>query len=385
MLDIAGEGDHRPELEAEIESRGLGDRVRMHGHVDEERKRELLQRSWVNLTASSAEGWCLTVMEAGSCATPTAAIAVGGLPEAIEHERTGLLAADGEELTAHARRLVEDTELRRRLGQGARERSREFTWEGTAKANLADLQDEVEVSADRPPLRSQLAGSDTGRAAGLAFALMTNNFIALIFTVAFARLLGASGYGSLGALIAAFTILVVPGSALQATVAREVSAAAVTPGANPAAGVARWLRTLLIFTVLLVAVAVLLREPTRRGDRRGPRLGGRRDHPHRWALADALRPARCAPGAPALPLRWLQHRRRGGRAARPRAGALRDRAGRDGRVPRHHRLDRRDGARLGAAAAAGAGGVRRVAPRPGRSGTSATCSSAPGCRSWRSR
>ena len=71
VLDIAGEGDHRPDLEAEIERRGLTDRVRMHGHVSEERKRELLQRAWVNLTASSAEGWCLTVMEAGACATPT--------------------------------------------------------------------------------------------------------------------------------------------------------------------------------------------------------------------------------------------------------------------------------------------------------------------------
>ena len=43
VLDIAGEGDHRPDLEAEIERRGLGDRVRMHGHVSEERKTELLR------------------------------------------------------------------------------------------------------------------------------------------------------------------------------------------------------------------------------------------------------------------------------------------------------------------------------------------------------
>ena len=35
VLDIAGEGDHRPELEAEIARRGLGDRVVLHGHVTE--------------------------------------------------------------------------------------------------------------------------------------------------------------------------------------------------------------------------------------------------------------------------------------------------------------------------------------------------------------
>src|SRR5215212_3605812 len=36
VLDVAGDGDHRHALVAEIERRGLGDRVRMHGHVSEE-------------------------------------------------------------------------------------------------------------------------------------------------------------------------------------------------------------------------------------------------------------------------------------------------------------------------------------------------------------
>ena len=261
-LDIAGEGDHHEELEAQVEARGLRDRVRMHGFVSEEKKLELLQRTWVNLTASSAEGWCLTVMEAGACATPTSAIAVGGLPEAVADGETGLLAEDAAGLAAATRRLVREPGLRERLGAAARERALSFTWDRTAAANLELLEDELEQAGERPPLRAQIAASDTGRAAGLAGALMTNNFIALIFTVVFARLLGASGYGSLGALLAAFTILVVPGSALQASVAREVSSAAVTPGANPAAGIRRWLVRLMVATVALFAVAVALREPT---------------------------------------------------------------------------------------------------------------------------
>ncbi len=111
-----------------------------------------------------------------------------------------------------------------------------------------------------PSLRRRLAASDTGRAAGLAAALMANNFVALIFTIVFARLLGDDGYGSLGALIAAFTILIVPGSALQATVAREVSAHAAEGEANPAAGVWRWLERLAVLTVGITAASVLLRE-----------------------------------------------------------------------------------------------------------------------------
>jgi glycosyltransferase involved in cell wall biosynthesis/O-antigen/teichoic acid export membrane protein len=260
VLDVAGEGDHREELEREIESRSLADRVRMHGHVSEERKRDLLRRSWVNLTASSAEGWCLTVMEAASSGTPSAALAVGGLPESIEDGRTGVLAADPTELTRQVRRLAGDREEVERLGRAARERALEFTWDRTAAETLSVIEDE-RTRAARPPLRKVLGGTDTGRAAGLAAALMANNFVALVFTVVFARLLGASGYGSLGALVAAFTILLVPGSALQATVAREVSAAAVSPAADPAAGVRRWLGRLIIFTICVAIVAIPLRGP----------------------------------------------------------------------------------------------------------------------------
>ena len=93
ILDVVGEGDHRPDLEAEIERRGLGERVRMHGYVDEETKAELYGRAWVNLTASQSEGWSLTVMEAALCRTPSAALAVGGLAESIVDGETGFLAA----------------------------------------------------------------------------------------------------------------------------------------------------------------------------------------------------------------------------------------------------------------------------------------------------
>jgi glycosyltransferase involved in cell wall biosynthesis/O-antigen/teichoic acid export membrane protein len=261
MLDVAGEGDHRQPLEREIERRGLGERVRMHGHVSEQRKRELLRRSWVNLTASSAEGWCLTVMEAACSGTPSAALAVGGLPESIENGRTGLLARDPEDLTAQVRRLTGDREEVERLGRAARERALEFTWERTARESLAAIERAAAETSAAPSLRERIAGSDSARAAGLAGALMASNFIALVFTIVFARLLGASGYGSLGALIAAFTILVVPGSALQATVAREVSAAAAEGRVNPAAGVWQWIERLLVGTLAAAAAGALLREP----------------------------------------------------------------------------------------------------------------------------
>jgi glycosyltransferase involved in cell wall biosynthesis/O-antigen/teichoic acid export membrane protein len=258
VLGIAGDGDHRPEIEHEIAKRGLADRVRVHGAVDEARKRELLQSAWVNMTASAAEGWCLTVMEAAACRTPSVAIGVGGLPESIVDGQTGLLAADVDELAEQTARVVGDPELRERLGEAAYRRAREFSWDRTAGHTLDLL--ERQRAEPAVSLRERIARSDTLSAAGLAAAVMGSNAIALLFTIVFARLLGASGYGSLAALLSTFLILTVPGAALQITVARRVSAAAADGERDPAHGVHRWLRQLVGFTAAATVVAALTRE-----------------------------------------------------------------------------------------------------------------------------
>ncbi|MEA2310591.1 MAG: hypothetical protein QOE28_559, partial [Solirubrobacteraceae bacterium] len=258
QLDVAGEGDHRPALEADVERRGLGGRVTMHGHVSEATKAQLLSSAWVNLTASSAEGWCLTVMEAATYGTPSAALAVGGLPESIADGQTGLLADDGAELTERVRELVHDRELRERLGEAARARAAEFTWDRTAAANLAVLEDEA--SAERAGLRVALRESETLKATGLAAATLASNAIALLFTVLFARILGASGYGSLAALISTFLILAVPGSALQVVVARETATGTLGSGDRLASTIAAWRRLLVLALIAVAGASVLLRD-----------------------------------------------------------------------------------------------------------------------------
>jgi glycosyltransferase involved in cell wall biosynthesis len=152
-LDLAGDGDHRPALEAEIARRGLGDRVTLHGHVSEEEKARLLSSTWVNLTASSAEGWCLTVMEAAVCGTPSVAIAAGGLMESIVHGETGLLAGDADELADMTRQVIEDPMLREQLGTAALMRANDFSWNRSAETTLRLLAREcggVTVHNQRP-------------------------------------------------------------------------------------------------------------------------------------------------------------------------------------------------------------------------------------------
>ncbi len=257
VLDVAGEGDHRPELEAEIARRGLADRVTLLGHVSEEEKARLYGSAWVNVTASSAEGWCLTVMEAATCGTPSAALRVGGLPESIADGETGLIADDGPGLTEAVRRLVTDDALRARMGEAARERAHQFTWERTARATLARL----EETAAQPvvSLRAALAGSETMKAVGMAAATLAAAGFGLVFTVLFARILGATDYGSLAALVSMFLILAVPGSALQVAVARETALGRLGEGPRLAATLSAWRRRLWAGGLAVTLLAVLLR------------------------------------------------------------------------------------------------------------------------------
>jgi O-antigen/teichoic acid export membrane protein len=114
-------------------------------------------------------------------------------------------------------------------------------------------------TVERSSFVSGLAQTDTGRAAGLGVSVIAANVIALVFTVVFARLLGASDYGSLAALMSAFIILMVPGSALQIAVAREVSASLAAADGLAGAGVRRWAGRLLIGALAVAVVAIPLR------------------------------------------------------------------------------------------------------------------------------
>jgi O-antigen/teichoic acid export membrane protein len=106
-----------------------------------------------------------------------------------------------------------------------------------------------------------LTGSDTGRAAELGMAAMIANVVSLVFTLVFTRVLGQSGYGSLGALVSTFLLLTVAGYALQTTVAREVSGAIAAGDPNPGRGVRRWLQRLVLLALGMTVVGVLARRP----------------------------------------------------------------------------------------------------------------------------
>ncbi len=260
-LEIAGDGDHRQELEAEIVLRGLEDRVRVHGFVDERTKLTLLQRAWIHATASPREGWGLTVMEAAACATPTVGVAAGGVKESVVHGQTGLLASSPEELPGLMRKMIQDHQLRETLGRQALERSHRFTWDSAAGNTMHVLRHERRQWAERPlPPRSTLLTSpQSAPSGGMAAAVVASNVVTLLFTLVLARIVGAGSFSDLAAMVSVFMIFALPGAALQISVAGEVESALVRGKAALGATVNMWMNTMAVITAAVAAGALVLR------------------------------------------------------------------------------------------------------------------------------
>jgi glycosyltransferase involved in cell wall biosynthesis len=83
-LDVVGTGDpaYRIRLERRIAEAGIGG-VTFHGHVEVDRKHELMERAHLHLFTSHREGWGLVVSEAGALGTPSVGYDAPGVRDSV--------------------------------------------------------------------------------------------------------------------------------------------------------------------------------------------------------------------------------------------------------------------------------------------------------------
>ena len=127
---LVGDGELARELRALVERADLRAEVQFHGPLAHAAVLERMRAAHVLVLPSildregRREGIPVTLMEAMCCGLPVVASRISGIPELIEHERSGLLAtpADARALADALVRLHAEPELRARLGRGAREK-----------------------------------------------------------------------------------------------------------------------------------------------------------------------------------------------------------------------------------------------------------------------
>jgi glycosyltransferase involved in cell wall biosynthesis len=124
-LVIAGDGPLRDELAALTARLDIADRVRMLG--DRADVRDVLAAFDVFVLPSRTEGMSNALLEAMAMARPVVATAVGGTPEVLAGDTTGLLvpADDPSTMAGAIARLLDDPERSARLGAAARRRVEE--------------------------------------------------------------------------------------------------------------------------------------------------------------------------------------------------------------------------------------------------------------------
>jgi sugar transferase (PEP-CTERM/EpsH1 system associated) len=121
-FEIAGDGPCRAELGQLIRELNLTDCVILLGEIDD--IPALLARARLFVLPSQTEGISLTLLEAMARGLPVAATQVGGTPEVVENNSTGLLvpARDPDALAEAIRALCADRERGRHMGRAARTR-----------------------------------------------------------------------------------------------------------------------------------------------------------------------------------------------------------------------------------------------------------------------
>lgn len=141
---IVGDGPDRAALERA--ARDLPTRVAFKGWLDrDEALRWMRHATLLAFPSHGPESLSRVLIEASALGVPIAAMDTGGTRDIVAHNETGLLSSTVAGFAADLKRLANDRELARRLGEGARERAQRFE-AGPVAARVEHLYSEMIAS-----------------------------------------------------------------------------------------------------------------------------------------------------------------------------------------------------------------------------------------------
>jgi glycosyltransferase involved in cell wall biosynthesis len=140
--DLAGDGELRRRVQDSIAARGLGDRVAAGGPVRD------LRRFWEKRDAavllSDDEGSPNVLIEAAMLGRPLVGTDAGGTREVIPPDGGLLVSHEPSEIAAALTALIDDPELRRKLGAGARRHAAQrYDLERSVAAHLRAVEEAI--------------------------------------------------------------------------------------------------------------------------------------------------------------------------------------------------------------------------------------------------
>ncbi len=134
LLSIAGDGEMSADLHKMVKELDLEKNVEFTGFIDNKEIYPFISKHHAVVMPSREEGFGVAALEAGICGRPIIATNVGGIPEIVINNKTGILIPrdDHHALSQAMLLLADDRKLTENLGrQGYDYVKEKYSWEGS--------------------------------------------------------------------------------------------------------------------------------------------------------------------------------------------------------------------------------------------------------------
>ena len=142
---ISGEGPEKSNLKTTVKDLKLEDNVIFTGLVNDPQKKYLYEKADLMIMPTldqsnkrSIEGFGIAYLEAAFFGVPSIASKIGGTPEAVLHNKTGIIIDDLKDLYQSIDNLLANNDLIEKLGKQAQQRAiKDFNWKKVTQNYLS--------------------------------------------------------------------------------------------------------------------------------------------------------------------------------------------------------------------------------------------------------